>query len=857
MLADGGFREDHQLRCAAEKAFAEEEAKRRLERAAYMGRRKAVLFVPGELVYYWRKQLPHKEQQIFRSGRFLGPARVIATETREDHGTLRPGNIVWLHRAGRLIKAAPEQLRRATEFEQQIEELAGPVHIPWTISTLASCPTRRTYVDISQDIPTEEDWEMARDSTTGQPGTELGVSKTRLLTKTTVPFADTEMTVENEASSSPRGTKRPDSSNPGGEGSASEIRRKNQRTDEDDALAAYFADEAHRQSVEIEIELPESNRKWKRFLQHPESYFSQQLKRKQVEVREKTLTVDEAKKFAEAKSNEVKNFIAAECFKLVEGKNVNPKDVLGMRWLLTWKYDKKYEDNGGRKAKARAIVLGYQDPNYEHRQTSAPTPSKAGRQLFFQTCAWRKFRLAKGDVSGAFLQGLNLEEELWCQPVPEICEEMGVSSDTPMLLTKAAYGLVQAPLHWYNSICEFLAELGYHRLVTEPCCWIYLDDEGQVCSIIHGHVDDFMFGGAEFCPIHSGLMKKIMAKYKWGEFEQREFIQCGVKVRQDGQYNIHLSQEQFIEELSEIDMSRDRQRRTDLPTTDAEKSQLRGVLGSLSWLCGQTCFQFSVDVNFLISTIPVSTEAELVKANQLVRNVKKWKAQQYTIHSFSKSEDLVMACWVDAGWANRPNNVDSTEGIFVGMAPAKLEHGAECNISPISWRSGKISRTCRSPAAAETMAALNGEDDLLYLRSLWMEMQGAPLNSRYPSETAKLLRGLLVTDARNLWDKVHRPTVSVKGAEKRADIEAISLREHVSESNIHLAWVHGGAQIANGLTKTTEKHQTSLFIQLGFRWRIVYDEQRRSEKQRRHQGLAPLEGQRDTQHTYSDDDADG
>lgn len=124
-------------------------------------------------------------------------------------------------------------------------------------------------------------------------------------------------------------------------------------------------------------------------------------------------------------------------------------------------------------------------------------------------------------------------------------------------------------------------------------------------------------------------------------------------------------------------------------------------------------------------------------ANQLVRNVKKWKTQRYTIHSFCKQEPLVMACWVDAGWANRPNNVDSTEGIFVGMAPQQLEQGAECNISPLSWRSGKISRVCRSPAAAETMAALNGEDDLLYLRALWMEMQGSVLNTRHPSETAK------------------------------------------------------------------------------------------------------------------------
>ena len=81
----------------------------------------------------------------------------------------------------------------------------------------------------------------------------------------------------------------------------------------------------------------------------------------------------------------------------------------------------------------------------------------------------------KGDVSGAFLQGDDLAEALWCRPLPEICAELGVAQDTPMLLTKAAYGLVQAPLQWYHSVCNTMNKLGYQRLVTEPCCWIMLD----------------------------------------------------------------------------------------------------------------------------------------------------------------------------------------------------------------------------------------------------------------------------------------------------------------------------------------------------------------------------------------------
>ena len=72
-----------------------------------------------------------EKERGFSIGSFVGPARVLAVETRVDEqGNLRPGSCVWLHRAGRLIKAAPEQLRAASDRERAIEELRGPVEIP-------------------------------------------------------------------------------------------------------------------------------------------------------------------------------------------------------------------------------------------------------------------------------------------------------------------------------------------------------------------------------------------------------------------------------------------------------------------------------------------------------------------------------------------------------------------------------------------------------------------------------------------------------------------------------------------------------------------------------------------------------
>ena len=240
--------------------------------------------------------------------------------------------------------------------------------------------------------------------------------------------------------------------------------------------------------------------------------------------------------------------------------------------------------------------------------------------------------------------------------------------------------------------------------------------------------------------------------------------------------------------------------------------------------------------------VPVSTVAEVLSANKLVRSIQKWRHHKLKIHSFAPSDCLEMTCWSDAAWANRPNGKDSTSGIFVGMSNKRLREGHEADVTPVAWRSSKIDRVCRSPAASETIAALNWEDDLFYLRTLWSEMAGFPLNLRHPDEAVRTIPGHLITDAKNQFDKLHAPILTIKGAEKRSDIEALSLRENLEKGSTTISWVHGDAMLANSLTKCQEKHQMFLYVQMGHRWKVLYDEQMQSARTRKKQGLAAMEG---------------
>ena len=112
----------------------------------------------------------------------------------------------------------------------------------------------------------------------------------------------------------------------------------------------------------------------------------------------------------------------------------------------------------------------------------------------------------KGDVAGAFLQGRAYERELYCIPAPEICQ--GLPVESVCRLRRACYGLVEAPIEWFETVKNtFLHSIGYRQLRSDPCAWVYKDQE-RVVSIVSGHVDDFLFTGRDNDPIWELLNKE-------------------------------------------------------------------------------------------------------------------------------------------------------------------------------------------------------------------------------------------------------------------------------------------------------------------------------------------------------------
>ena len=120
-------------------------------------------------------------------------------------------------------------------------------------------------------------------------------------------------------------------------------------------------------------------------------------------------------------------------------------------------------------------------------------------------------------------------------------------------------------------------------------------------------------------------------------------------------------------------------------------------------------------------------------------------------------------------------------------------------------------------------------------------MLGYHVNIREPNSTANKIVGCLVTDSRNVYDKLATEVVVAKGAEKRVDVTLMRRKESQNVNQVLVRWAHSDAQLANGLTKARELRQLLLYYNMGQHWKIVEDPTMSSARKRKEKGQQPLE----------------
>jgi hypothetical protein len=136
------------------------------------------------------------------------------------------------------------------------------------------------------------------------------------------------------------------------------------------------------------------------------------------------------------------------------------------------------------------------------------------------------------------------------------------------------------------------------------------------------------------------------------------------------------------------------------------------------------------------------------------------------------------------------------------MVDKTVAKGEQGHYNVLDWRSWKLARVSRSTLAAESQAASEAVDSLLFTTTFWnliwrpwlpLDSLNAPKMKEEPHP---------IVDANALYDLLTKPEVQANsGSDKRTTIEVLVTQHNMACSGSTTKWVSSEQQYADGLTK--------------------------------------------------------
>eukprot|EP00435_Cladocopium_sp_Y103_P009727 s850_g2.t1 len=170
------------------------------------------------------------------------------------------------------------------------------------------------------------------------------------------------------------------------------------------------------------------DQQFRKFLRKPSEHLDclvAAAKKSRSEISYSELTPEEKKLFQAAKLKELNCWLDTNTVKAIMRDKIHPSRILASRWILTWKEDSNTAS--GRKAKARLVVKGFQDPDIGVLNSDSPTLTRDARMLLLQTISSKNWVVQSFDITTAFLRGRSDDRELAMEAPQELKDLMGMT----------------------------------------------------------------------------------------------------------------------------------------------------------------------------------------------------------------------------------------------------------------------------------------------------------------------------------------------------------------------------------------------------------------------------------------------
>jgi hypothetical protein len=472
-----------------------------------------------------------------------------------------------------------------------------------------------------------------------------------------------------------------------------------------------------------------------------------------------------------------------------------------------------------KKLKARLVGDGRMQDRMLYQFLKSPTAQIEYIFICLVIACYRKLKIAKLDISGAYLNALidDVEEvymeisrqitEILIESLPELKEFVTEDGKLIVKVVKALYGLVQSAALWFDTLSTFLKKLGFVPNDIDECIMNLKTDTRELTIALY--VDDILILSPNDEDINwlIGVLEKEYGEVAKDTSNKFTYLGMGLEVKPD--HSIELSMEQYITDVLKSVSFEEEIKKYTTPAdsklfetppgellSDSERKTFHTLVAKLLYLCKRTRPDIQLPVLFLCTRVKEPTIHDKKKLYRILGYLKLTRKKKRIIKCENKLWKRILA-YIDAAFAIHTDGKSHTGLVVMFLGIVILTYCGKQRIAT------KDSTESELVSLSDMLVKIEKVYDFLVCQGI--EMDEPPLVLQDNKSTIAIVSEMGRKQARTRHLQARRGVVYEAWKQRKAvDIAYISTKDMVADvftkplggegfyrfANILLGWIH-------------------------------------------------------------------